>query len=214
MCITIPSSPRSDRNPTPGSRAWRWLAASPLRLFGAGGLLSLLLLGLTLSRAGWSHGQWLGFDLVFALFPFVLFGALLQYFPVLLRGSQVRYARYALILFLLLGSQLALVPAFWFKAHAGWFSTLLLLGGWYLLIATLRDIRRLAPAHGLLGGWVLALLWLTLGALFLSLLGLGMGWSWLTSYALGAGAFSGLAPLLLLVVALTRECHSPLRLHP
>ena len=55
---------------------------------------------------------------------------------------------------------------------------------------------------------------LTLGALFLSLLGLGMGWSWLTGYALGAGAFSGLAPLLLLVVALTRERHSPLRLHP
>ena len=143
MCITIPSSARTDRKLTPGSRFWAWLIDKPLRLFSGAGLFFLALLLLSGAVKLPSDPLWLRFDLMFGIAPFLVFGLLLQVYPQWLGATPVRYARYGLVFFLLSAAQLLFFVAAWLTDGPGWLYLFTLLVAWWLMFTTLTGLSRL-----------------------------------------------------------------------
>jgi len=200
MCITIPSSARSDRNPNPGHRAWRGLSDSPLRLLSTGGVIALGPLLLTVGSPGSVVPLWFWFNLLFGVVPLFLFAGLLQVLPIRTGGTPVRYTRYALVCFLLCGAQLAWHLSAWWGDGPGPLYLLLLLGGWHLGIVSLQGILRLIPDNRLgVLRWLPPLLKLALLALLVVVPGLLFGRLDLAGYGVSGSSVLVVLSLLTLL---------------
>lgn len=199
MCITIPSSPRADRKSTPSSRLWRWLIYTPSRLFWAGGLLSLLPFISILLH--WPVDPWNGFNLLFGIAPFFLFGLLLEVYPAWLRGTPVRYARYGLVFFLLCAAQLTYFLFAGMSVGADLVYLLFLLAAWGLGITTLKGIGMLASDKRLAQvRWINYALLLGLAALVYAAVGLFFDWQQARVCGLWLGITGYLMPVVLLTL--------------
>ncbi len=192
MCITIPSSANVKR--AHQWVVWRWLSASPLRLYLIGGGLMLVaalageLAGLQMA-AGWDQ-----FNLLFALVPVLLLGASFEWMPGLLRVTPLTYVRFSSLFFLLLLSQLLFHADALLGEVPGLFYLLTLGLVWSLSLMTLRGMlrRSYVGLAGMAGSIVHLLLLAGVAGLGIAI-GLVGGWLPL----LPAYAWIGLAPIYL-----------------
>lgn len=139
MCITIPSSANVKR-----ARqwvVWQWLTASPLRLLGWGAgvafLAALLLAQITPSALG---NPWVVYNLLFGVTPWLTFGVLFEWAPGRLKVTPPRYARYGLLFFALLLSQLLFQLSSLTRDGAGLVYLLSLGLAWWLALSTLKGL--------------------------------------------------------------------------
>ena len=139
MCITIPSSANVKR--VRQWIVWQWLTASPLRLLGcgAGAAFIAALLLFHISPRGLSN-TWTRYNLLFAVIPWLLFGVLFEVVPGWLKVTPLRYARYGLLFFLLVLSQLLFHLSSLTQAGAGIAYLLSLWVAWWLALSSLKGL--------------------------------------------------------------------------
>jgi hypothetical protein len=145
--------------------------------------------------------NWHAFNLLFGVWSFLLFGFLLQDYPVWLQASPVRYARFGLVGYLLAASQVLFHLFIWLSAGGpGLLYLSLLLVAWVLALATLKGIQILAVRGTLLVLGFNVLLWLGAICLLLTATCLLLGWHELIEYALWLGFSMFFLPSGLLLV--------------
>lgn len=136
MCITIPSSANVGRSRS--FPAWVWLTETPVRLLTAAGLFSLLLWLIELLLLQGQSWDWMIFDLMFAILPASLFGAVLSHMPIWLKVTPLRYVNYGMLFFVILATQLVFHLSIIFSGSPGPFYLSLLLITW---IACLKLVK-------------------------------------------------------------------------
>ena len=153
MCITIPSSANVRR--ARQWAAWRWLAQTPLRLFGFGGVLflSLALLQVLFSSAGLP--VWPAYNLLLLILPALLLGPLLAYLPSRLKVTPIRYVGYAALFFVLLLGQLAFLAARLRGVEPGLTYLLLQALAWSMGLGLFRRMLAGSFRSDLRLGWIL-----------------------------------------------------------
>jgi hypothetical protein len=162
MCITIPSSANVKR--ARQWAAWRWLAESPLRLFGFAGVLFL---GTALSQILWmSEGRavWPLYNLLLLVLPTLLLGPLLTYLPVALKVTPLRYVGYGALFFVLLFTQLAYLVAGLQGTEPGFLYLLLQAVAWSLGLIFFQRMLATSFLSDLRLGWTLYFIVAAVGA--------------------------------------------------
>ena len=213
MCITLPSSPRTDRKPTPNSRLWAWLIDAPLRLLSGGGLLALGPACVSLVWMPHSAIGWGWFNLLYGVMAFWLFGLLLQVYPRWLQVTPVRYARFGLIFFLLVAAQVLFYFEIGWLGHPVGFYLLFLFAAWMLTLATLRGLQVLAHRFPFRVQGIRVLLQLTVVVVLLQLAGLLSDWQELIDFTLWLGVALLLLLMLLTIPGRPGRIHTPHALH-
>jgi hypothetical protein len=139
MCITIPSSANVKR-----ARqwvVWQWLTASPLRLLGSGaGAAFLAVLLLFYIAPPGLRNPWTSYNLLFGVIPWLLFGVIFELAPGRLKVTPPRYARYGLLFFVLLLSQLLFHLSSLTHAGVGIAYLLSLWLAWWLALSTMKGL--------------------------------------------------------------------------
>jgi hypothetical protein len=192
MCITIPSSANVKK-----SRqwvVWRWLAASPLRLYLIGGVLLLIAVLAVGSVAQEAGTAWMQFNLLFGIVPCLLLGPVFEHLPRLLKVTPLTYVRFSSLFFLLLLSQLLFLADTLWGRVPGLFYLLPLGLFWGLALLTLKGMLRLSYAGVVAMAEALFHLLLVAGVAGLLMAG-GLISGWLP--ALMSYAWIGLLPLYL-----------------
>jgi uncharacterized protein involved in response to NO len=175
------------------------LIDSPLRLLSAGGLVALVLAGLSLLWIADTTAAWSWFNLIYGVMAFFLFGLLLQSYPRWLHVTPVRYARFGLIFFLLAGAQLLFFCSIgWFDGPGILYLAPLLLA-WALTLSTLKGMQILVPRDPWPVRGLQVLLQLTAAGLLLHLAGLLFDRQELLGFSLWLGSALMLVMLLILV---------------
>lgn len=153
MCITIPSSANVKRARQWG--AWHWLARTPLRLFGFGGVLflSLALLQMLFSDVGFT--LWPAYNLLLLILPALLLGPLLTHLPARLKVTPIRYVGYAALFFVLLLGQLAFLAARLRGAEPGLTYLLLQALAWSMGLGLFQRMLAGSYRSDLRPGWIL-----------------------------------------------------------
>lgn len=162
MCITIPSSANVKR--VRQWAAWHWLAQTPLRLFGFGGVLflSLALLQMLFTSQGFSF--WPAYNLLLLILPAMLLGPLLAYLPARLKVTPLRYVGYAALFFVLLLGQLAFLSACLREVEPGLSYLLLQAMAWSMGLGFFQRMLTGSFRSDLRMGWILYIVVTAAGA--------------------------------------------------
>jgi hypothetical protein len=153
MCITIPSSANVKR--ARQWAVWHWLAQTPLRLFGFGGMLFLGLALLPIRSSSEGFSVWQVYNLLLLVLPALLLGPLLAYLPAQLKVTPLRYVGYGALFFLLLFGQLAFLVVRLRGVEPGLTYLLLQAMAWSMGLAFFRQMLASSYRSDLRMGWSL-----------------------------------------------------------